>query len=1068
MRFVLTFTILTLCLLLCWQNDAVSQTQFVSGRVVDVNGAPLAGAIVRVEASRAGTYTTMQGYFNLKASDGDVIVIKSVGMSTHRLVVQTIVDSLVIVMKYDSTIGSEVVVTALGLTNTKRALGYSTQSISGDDVRSSGRNDILTGLSSRISGLEVINSGGSPGAAVFIRLRGMASINGDNQPLIVIDGIPIDNEQIASSDPTRGVSYSNRALDIDPNTIEDLQVLKGPTAAALYGIRAANGAVLITTKHGRSPADRGVSISANISISNDVPTGLPQVQSVYSQGENGMFSSASSASRSFGAKLDTLFYDGIPSTYDNRGSIVGKSAAPAGALPVRAFNPLDGLLTVGQTRSQSVTLQTADAGSSLAVVLSNLETDGIIPLTSWNRRSITANSRMFFSNNIKVASKVSFTSSGGNRSQQGANPSAIMLAAVRTPPSFDNRNGLSTAQALEPRSAAYMTSDGTQRSYRQGVGVDNPYWSMTQNRFRDVVHRLLGSIELTYTPVADVDILIRSGLDYYLDDRLQTNARYSNIAISGRTFSDVIEVSNATMDLIATWNVKVAENVTMRAVAGTNAMSREQRGHYLQSDGIANTEAPRDPNNYSSTIVGQSSRPKRTFAAYSDVQVDFKNMIFLSITGRNEWSTTLPVFNSSFFYPSASSSLILTELFPDIATSTVPFIKLRASYAQVGNDAPVQTTTSGFITSSYRDSWTSGIRFPFNNTIGFSIENRLCSPELSPERTTSQELGFDVSLFDRQVDLSFTAYSQVSDRQIFTVPISASSGFTTFIANGGTVSNKGFEITLNARMIKTALVQWSTTVNLSYNDNMVDALRLTPQYTLGGFQGASIRVVEGLPYGSIFGFAWQRDSLGNRLINDDTASTSYGYPLREQFERGFDNYNPEWIMGLGNNIQIGPFSVAFQMESRLGVFMWNGTRAVMTQFGTHKQTEDREQTRIFDGVKSSNGKPNDIRVPLGEFWYAYGAGTGFPAYNSEDYIENASWVRLRSASISWEVPKTLLTGTPLQRLNVTFTGTNLWYATDYSGVDPESSLLGATNVQGLDYFNMPSTRTYALAITVGL
>ncbi len=1048
--------------------ESTGQAGFVSGRVIDTRGNPIAGAIVRHEMLRTGAYTTLHGHFSLRATTGDQLMIKSVGMVTQRYTVGDILDSIVIIMTADTTIGSELVVTALGLTNTRRALGYEVQSLTGAEMRASGQNDIVTSLSSRISGLEVISSSGTPGAAVFMRLRGMSSINGDNQPLIIIDGIPIDNEQINSANLLGSVMYSNRVLDIDPNTIEDVQVLKGATATALYGIRAANGAIIITTRRGRAPLDKGIAVSATMSLAHDVVTATPPLQSLYSQGDNGLYAHSSVASRSYGARLDTLFYDGVPSTFDRRGSIVGKSSAPANALPVLAIDPLDGLFQTGQTRSQSVTLQTADAGSSLVLTISNLETKGIIPLSSWNRRSVTANSSVLLTNNFRMSSKLSYTNTGGQRSQQGANPSGVMLAALRTPPSFDNRNGRTTAEALNQQSDAYITPEGRQRSYRQGVGFDNPYWSITQNHFRDAVNRLLGSFEFTYTPIEDLDILFRSGLDYYLDDRVQTFARNSNAAPSGRFFNDVYEVSNLSADLIATLRQKLSESISVRAVLGANVFSRGKSGHLIQADGLGNVDAPLDPNNYQSGIVRQSLQLKRTAAVYSDVQLDYQNMIFLSLTGRNEWSTTLPVPNNSFFYPSASTAIILTEVLPDLASSTLPFVKLRMSYASVGNDAPVQATTSGYISSSFRDFWTSGIRFPFQNSIGFTIENRLCSPELSPERTTSFEYGVDLSLLDRRIDLSFTSYVQISDRQIFTVPIPASSGFSRLLANGGAVSNRGFEFTLKTQNFKNALIQWNTTVNATHNVNMVDALRLTPQYTLGGFEGASIRVIEGEPYGSIYGFAWKRDAQGRRIINDDTTSNSYGYPMRDEFERGFDNYNPEWIFGLGNQLQVGPFALAMQVESRLGVFMWNGTRAVMTFFGTHKQTEDREQLRVFEGVKSSNGQPNDIPVPTGEYWYVFGAGTGSSALYTENFIEDASWVRIRSASLSWEVPLTLLLGTPLKRVNVALTGTNLWYFTRYTGVDPETSLAGATNIQGLDYFNGPGTRTYAFSITVGL
>jgi TonB-linked SusC/RagA family outer membrane protein len=1047
---------------------ATAQDRAITGTITDNDGSAIAGAIVKVKGTKTGTFSRSNGGYTVKASTGSVLVFSFIGKKTQEV---TVGESSTINVRLsgDGSKESEVVVTAIGLNRSKKSLGYSTQEVGAEQITNSRESNIVNSLASRVAGVQVNNSTGVPGASSFIRIRGSSSLTGNNQPLFVIDGIPIDNSQLASEATQGSVAYSNRAMDLDPNSIESMNILKGPAATALYGIRAAGGAVIITTKKGRPNEDGKVNINVNASWAFDEVNKLPELQNKWSQGAGGRYAFSSGASRSWGASIDTLYYDGnVNSRHDRRGSIVGASAAPSGASKVTAIDPYASFFKTGMTQNQSVTMSGGSSAANYLVSFANLTSEGVVPNSEWSRRNVKVSSSAAVAKNVTASANINYVNSGGVRIQQGSNISGVMLALLRTPPTFDNANGLSGTDALAKNSAAYRYSDGTQRTYRNGAGYDNPFWTVNENIFEDNVNRLFGNAQIDWSILPELSLMYRIGIDYYNDSRIQTYAKGAKAYPSGRMFTDDNTLSDITSDLILTYNVDLTDDIHLQALVGQNLYSNNFNFNYVQADGVGNPDAARDPNNYAGTTVSQGLSRKRTMAYYTDLRFDYQNSLFFNFTGRNEWSTTLPEANNSFFYPSVSVAAVLTELLPDLKSDELTFVKLRANYATVGKDAPIFGTATGFGRASYSDGWTNGVTFPFGGLIGYTRGDNLASTNLRPEQTTSTEFGLDIALFDNRVSLDLTYYNQMSEDQIFSVPIANSSGYSTQLMNAGAISNNGIEAVLNLGIVRSNDFNWDMSVNFTKNNIKVERLADgVDNIGLGGFVGSSVRAVAGQPYGSIFGFGWERSSDGKILIDNDTNSADYGYPIMNYEEQAFGSANPDWMMGIRNTFTWKGITLSAQLDIRQGGVMWNGTRGALYFFGTHKETENRTGTKVFEGVLASDGTtPNNIEVPYGEGWLSLNNGNGFYGSNTEDFVEDASWVRLRELTLSYAIPSSIMESTPFSGLTVTFTGRNLWLQTAYTGVDPETSLQGASNAQGLDYFNMPSTKSYVMAFSL--
>lgn len=1051
---------------------ALAQDRTVTGTVTDKDGQTLTGVVIQVKGSSIGTFSKSGGKYKIVVPQSTKqLIFKLIGMKTEEVELGAS-DQIDVVMQVDAINADEVVVTAIGLERQKKSLGYSTQQVGSDQIMQSRETNITNALTGRVAGVQVNNSTGTPGASSFIRIRGSSSIDGNNQPLFIIDGIPIDNSQITSGNPDNGVNNqlygvanSNRAIDLDPNTIENINVLKGPAATALYGIRAAGGAVIITTKKGKPTIGDRVNIQFNTSWSIDQVNKLPPMQDTYSQGISGVYQAPSpSAALSWGARIDTLRWNGDANyKWDPNGAIVGASDA-SGVKAVTPYDNYDSFFRTGLTASNGISMSGGNESATYFVSFSNLTSNGVVPLSTWSRSNVKVSGSAAIAPNFRASANLNYVNSGGTRIQQGSNTSGVMLGLTRTPPTFDNAGGFGQDAVDNPE--AYMFADGTQRTYRGGVGYDNPFWTVNMNPFEDDVNRFFGNLQFDWGLFTGIDLMYRIGVDFYNDRRHQQFAINSRTLPAGQVFEDQHNVKDITSDLILTFTYDLSDEWNMQFLLGNNMYSTYSQQLYVQGDGLGSAGFYH-LSNTASQITRESVGQKRTAAFYGDLRFSFKNALFINVTGRNEWSTSLPEANNSFFYPSVSISAVLTELMPDLKSDVLSYLLVRGNWAQVGKDAPIYGTVTVYNQAFYNDGWTNGVSFPYNGTIGYMQSNTLGNPDLKPEMTTSIEFGFDVRFFENRLGLDLTYYDQTSKDQIFGVPVAASSGYLSQIKNAGEINNNGFEIVLNATPLIIDEFRWDLTVNFTKNN--IEVISLAPgvdNIFLGGFEGSSVRAVAGLPYGSIFGFGWLRNENGDVVIDDDPNSAGYGYPILDPEEKAFGSANPDWMMGFRNTFSWKGFSLSALLDIRQGGVLWNGTRGALYYFGTHEETEIRGSTKVFEGVKQSDGSTNDIVAAMDENWLAFGNGNGFFGSNTEDFIEDASWIRLREVTLAYTFPATMMSSTPFSGLTLSFTGRNLWLSTDYTGVDPETSLLGADNAQGIDYFNMPGTRSYVFSASL--
>lgn len=1078
--------ILTTAMLLFVCGFVHAQDRLIKGRVTATSGGDgIPYVSVLVKGTTLGTKTDLEGYYSLTAPTKEItLVFTSMGFKTLEMALAEGSFTANATLAEDALMLDEAVVTAIGIKADKKALGYSVQEVKGEDLLNSRENNIVNAISGKVAGVQITSSNGMAGGSSFINIRGAKSIDGENQPLFIVDGVPIDNSMLLTGNPDDGsnvnlehVAFSNRAIDLNPDDIENVTILKGPAATALYGIRASNGAVVITTKKGKSTNGRGVNVTYSMSATYDKVNKLPEHQTLYAQGQSGVYKGPETGmSRSWGPRLDSLRYDNDKNyPYDKNGALLYyKDSGAVGKTPTPYDNMAD-FFGTGVTYNHSISLSGGNDVSTFYLSYGNLMSEGIVPKNTFNKNSVKISGETKMSSKFSIAGSANYINSGGTRIEQGSNTSGVMLGLTRTPVTFDNSNGLGHG-AVDDRSA-YILPDGSQRNYRGGGGYDNPFWTVNQNPLVDDVNRIIGMSQINYTPNEWMNVTYRIGNDFYSDRRKQHLAIGSRNTPAGRMYEDQHFVRDINSDLLVNMNKSFSDDLKGSLTLGNNMYQENYQRIYVQGDGLTIPEFYHMSNAQSVSVREMTSK-YRTAAFFADAKIDYKNMVYLDVTGRNEWSTSLPVAKNNFFYPSANLGLIFTEMLGISDNKVLPYGKFRFSWATVGNDASVYSTSTVFTQTHYNDGWTDGIKYPFLGAPGFMKADVLGNSELRPEKTKSLEYGFDLRFLENKIGLDVTMYNTTSSDVILSVPIAASSGYLELVANAAEINNKGTELVLNLKPVSTKDFKWLMDINYSRNKNTVVKLADgVDNIFLGGFEGSSIRAVVGKPYGTIYGQGWLRDDKDNIVIDDDTTSSNYGYPILDGTEKALGDVSPDWLMGVRNTFSYKGFSLSCLLDIRQGGKMWNGTESALYFFGTAKATEDREGTKVFTGVKGhldadgklvSTGKTNDIVSPYGQDWLAFGNGNGFFGSNTEDFVQDISWKRLRELTLSYRLDPEWLKKSVFSSCDFSVTGRNIWLKTKYTGVDPETNLMGADNAQGLDYFNMPNTKGWTMGLRLTL
>jgi TonB-linked SusC/RagA family outer membrane protein len=1058
-----------------------AQTKTITGTVTDSeDGQPIPGVSIIVKGTTIGTITDANGKYSLATpQDATDLIYSFVGMETMDVPIQG--RSVINVAMKSSAIGlDEVVVTSLGISREKKALGYSVQEVDGSSLEKAGTDDVAKALAGKTAGVNVISSSGSAGAATYITIRGAASLTGNNQPLFIVDGQPIAST--GGSSGVAGVQTSSRSIDLNPSDIESMTVLKGGAATALYGVRAANGVIMITTKSGKKNQKTRVNVSSTFGI-NQVSK-LPDVQTTFAQGSGGNWYSGHYAS--WGPKISESAYSKNPSVwaypeFDVDGALVPKDSPLADSGPAKVYDKY-AFFQNGNVYDNNINITSGNERTSYYFSVGNRTETGVVPNNKFARTSLRLNAKSDLSAKWKTGANVNYVFSKGNFIQKGSNTSGVMLGLLRTPPSFNN-------------AAGYEFEDGTQRSYRHGGGYDNPYWTANKNYYDETINRLIGSAYLEFDATDWMTLTYNVGLDAYT--RYYTNflAVGSNTNKKGSIYESANRSNIFNGDFIARFN-KELNNIQLNLNVGNNM----RRNFYEYVDGYSDGGLIipdfEHVSNTASQKVSQSVSEVRTAAFYGEFTGSYKSILYVGATARYEWSTTMPEDNIAAFYPSVNMGFVFTELPFLKDNSILTFGKIRGSYAKTANIAGAYATVTNYYTGGVGDGWTNGFGFPAFGSSAFTYGNTLFSSNLSHENMKSYEAGAELHFLNNRISVDGSYFYNENTDLLLSVPIARSTGYSSKYTNAASMTSKGFEISLIATPVKTRNFSWDILANFTKIKTVVDELAPGIENVfLSGFTDPQIRAVAGMDYRTIFGYDWYRDDNGNVIINNDP-NDGYrdGYPMTNE-QQGMvplGTVNPDWTANITNTLSFKGLVFSFLFDFKHGGNMYNGTRYAMNFFGVSAETVHREVTYnpdgsidfantpaenivVMDGVLGhinsdgdvvTDGTTNNVPVVLDQSWYQ-GYGSNFGGGATSAAVEDASWIRLREINLSYDL-KTLMPNVVwLSSLQVFATGNNLWLSTPYRGIDPETSLVGAANGQGMDYFNMPGKKSYQFGFRIG-
>ncbi|KQR66884.1 SusC/RagA family TonB-linked outer membrane protein [Pedobacter sp. Leaf176] len=1042
MRKIFT-SLLFLCVLFAGL-PTIAQVRTISGKVTSSDdGQALPGASVKVKGTSTGTSTDGNGSFTLQVPQTNAtIVINAIGYTTREISVGDRTTVNVSLVADAQELQEVTVSTGLGITRQAKSLGYAAQQVNSDDLNFNRQPNLINALQGKVAGATISSMGGGPGQGANIRIRGVNSIdpNTPSDPLYVIDGVQIDNTTSTLGANPSGNSYgargvSNRASDINPDDIETINILKGGAATALYGLRGANGVVVITTKKGKAG---GISVNLSSSYGFDEVLKKPAVQKEYTQGVLGVYANPPS---------------GIGPAW---GPTIAEAKAIDPTHPDQLYDNYDRAFGTGQQVKNSVSV----AGGSEAVrffsSVSQLYQKGMMPNTDYKNLSARLNTDITISPKFKAAVNMNFSNAGGYTYSADRFGEGLAYWSPR----YDV--------------ADYINENGTQKY----IGTNNPIWGTETNQLKGDVNRFISGASLSYEPVKWLNLSYRFGLDTYNDNRVRTAPGPMGIAgeqvyDNDQGFYGEYNAKSRTLNgtFIATLTSKLTNDIN-----GTLRLGQEMYDSKIKNIGTLGSQLSiyNFFNLANAKIIGvsQGFEQKRLIGYFGEATFDYKNFLFLTVTGRNDITSTLSKENRSFFYPSASLSYVFSDHFK--LPASISQAKLRLSYAKLGKDAPIYAgASSGFGTYT---------GLPTGST-GLTLASNLGNPNLRPEFTNTYEAGLEMSFFKGRLGFDLTYYYSLSKDQIVRAQITSATGYVTTSINAGNIRNRGVELVINGKPIDGKDFKWGVNLNLSANRNKILYLPTDIIYGAArgyGNAGVTMKLVQGESFGNIYGSYFNRYSGGQpqdgNFLDKDLPLLigADGFPIISGgTQRILGNSQPDYVIGMGNNFSYKRFSLNVLFDARLGFEKYNWLEDFYSAFGLPDYTVDRRSFRTFEGVLA-NGTPNTKQVWLGQRFGPDGVDYGEGYYRrlyrnvSEPFVTDASWVRLRSASLSYALPTNWLPKKAIRSASIAVTGNNLWLWTKYYGVDPESSSYDASsNNDGSAGFTYPTARTIMFSLNVG-
>jgi TonB-linked SusC/RagA family outer membrane protein len=1048
----------------CLSLQGFGQSLSVSGNVTSQeDGMPLPGVSILVQGTNTGTVTDLDGNYSINVPSGNSVLTFSFigfGAETVRVNNRSTID---VVMSPDTEQLGEVVVTAFGLTQEKKKISFSQQEVGSAEILASREQNVVDALNAKVAGVQVTRQGGSAGAGSSIVIRGIQSISGQNQPLFVVDGVPINNSFRASIGTSGGVDYANRAIDINPNDIESISVLKGPAATSLYGIQGATGVVLITTKKGSRKKGFTVDVSTNTStdrIMNYFPGQLR-----YSQGDNGVYNGGTTFNH-YGAPISTLRYDtSTPFAKDPNGTIVDMNHPNAGPrVPVYDNQRL--FFQNGFTNDTHVAVSAGDEKSSFYLSAGNMYQEGIIPNNDFNRTSLKLSADSRLTEKFKIGGSVNYVNSTSTKFGRGDNFSDAIQGLYRTPPSFDN-------------SAGFVYPNGEQRNFRGAVdgsrpfSPDNPFWTVNNNPYTDNVNRFISFLQTEITPSDWLTITHRLGFDFSHDERTQIWAPSSSGgaaisasgALGGRIYEDTYTDKILNSDLILSANKDLNENFSTTFLVGHNMFSSNTSSLFMNGTNFAIPGLFNIANTQENPVFTKTDTRRMTQAVFSRASLGYLNSMFLELSVRNEWASTLPANNRSFTYGSAGLSVVLTDLLK-LESRTLSYAKLRGSYAGAGNIPPAFSTDTFYNIATTGTRYASGVRFPLDGVGGVLLSTAAGNNNLRAEFTNTFEIGADIRLFENRIGLDVTYYNAISRDQIVSVPVPSSTGFISQLTNAGEIQNKGIEAVLTSTVLDRGDFSWDMIFNFTRNRNFVISLPNDEPIVTNMF-GARIqsRLIPGEQFGVFYGNGFLRNDSGDVLVNPQ------GFPMMDPEQIMVGNPNPDFLIGWRNNFNYKNFNLTMLWDVRKGGDVINVTAFWMGNgSGVAEHTLDRNKVAVFRGIienpgGDNHGQINDIPVTLDQAAFqGAGAANSFGRELTERWVQDGSWIRLRDVTLNYSFPAAAASRLGMSRASLGVYGRNLLLFTNYGGIDPETNLGGPNGAVGLDAFTTPNMRSYGLTI----
>ncbi|TDQ75312.1 SusC/RagA family TonB-linked outer membrane protein [Sphingobacterium yanglingense] len=1064
LSFIFVFTFLT--------GISFAQNRQVSGKVTSsVDGSPIVGASVSVVGTSTATQTDNVGGFKLSVPEGATLNVSYIGYLSQRLTVGT-QTTINVVLESEENSLEEVVVTAMGQSRQKRALSYATQEVKGDKLTEAANSNLATAIQGKVSGVQVTPSSGMPGASANITIRGARSFTGNNSPLYVVDGLPISSTaEVSTLNSVTGADYSSRGLDIDPNDIESINILKGQAASALYGMRASNGVILITTKSGKGKQGKP-QISYNSNVSFDKVSVLPDFQSTYAQGVNGLYGakSGNTSSMSWGPKIpdlanDAIYGGNIDNEYTQKyGMQPGKyyvtQRANAGLDPwatPQAYNNAKDFFDIGNTFNNSFNIVQGFEKGSYAMSLGATNANGIVPSTGLDRYTAK------LAGEVKLSDKwtTGFTGNYVNSritKQTGAN-NGIMATLFGAPASYD----------LAGIPSYYLNNPTKQNTYRGTAGFDGVYWAVENNKFSEDNQRFFGNGFGQYaTDLGNnqkLTLKYQAGVDSYTSNYTDLWG-YGHANGQGEVENFHISVTEWNSLGTAAYNWKINDDLVLDAMVGNEIVNRVRRRDYAHGINF-NFPGWDNINNASTVTAEQTLRHTRTFGTFGSLALAYKNMLFLNATGRNDIVSSMPRNNRSFFYPSVAGAFVFTEL-DAVKNSVLTMGKLRASFAEVGQAGDYYE--SYFDKPVYGGGFSSGtpILYPINSdgVTSYTTYPIVYDPALKPQNTRAIEVGTDLMFWDGLINLNYTFSRQDVKDQIFEVPLAASTGYSSLVTNGGKIHTNVHELTLAVAPYRNGDFKWDFAFNFTKIDNYVDELKEgVNSIFMGGFVEPQVRAGIGYKFPVIYGVSYLRNDAGQIVVDED------GLPQAGE-EKVIGNVSPDFNLGFNTNLEYKKIRLSAVLDWKKGGQMYHGTSTLLNVYGVTQHSADLRNGNGFlfelPAVKA-NGDANDIMIDANPVLDGKGNPTNTSTYDyfnrlsniSEASIRGTSFVKLREVAVGYPVYQT-----SKLKVDVNAFARNIILWSELKGYDPEVSQ-GNTNMQGaFERFSLPGTSSYGLGVNI--